>query len=247
MFYDMVVHTKSSIGENELSEVVEMARKLGLSGICVPMYYTSLKDLKEYVNSLPHYDDIDIVSGVIVKADRPQDINNIVSMVRQKIEIVIVHGSSYEVNRVACENSKVDILAHPELNRNDSGLDHICVKSAAENNVAIEINFREILESSGILRVKTMKKIMKNIELCKNYKTPIITTSSAVSKWNMRSGRELASIAHLVGLPIVDAIDTVSTIPLQIVEENRKKLQGKKIGDVEVINDGQTENTPSDA
>ncbi len=243
----MVVHTNLSIGENSPEEVVRMAKKLGLTGVCIPIYYTSLKDLNEYLEKLPKDDEIDVVSGVIVKTDSPQELNNIVSMVRRRVEVVIVHGGSYEINRAACENPKVDILAHPELNRKDSGLDHICIKKAAENNVAIEVNFREILESSGKTRVHIMKKIMKNIDLCQKYRAPIITTSSAVTVWNMRSGRELASAAHLVGLNIVDAIDTVSTTPVQIVEENRKKLQGKKIGDVEVVEDGQTEDSSSNA
>ncbi len=246
MFYDMIVHTNVSIGENSLDEVVDMAKKLGLDGICVPTYYTSLKDLKEYTSTLKKYDEIDVVSGVIVKADSPQDMNNIVSMVRKKVEMVIVHGGEYSINRAACENPMVDILAHPELNRTDSGLDHICAKSATDNNVAIEINFRELLESSGTLRVRTLKKIMKNVRICRNYKTPLITTSGAVSIWNMRSGRELASVANLVGLPITEAIETVSTVPEKIVEDNRKKLNKEKIGDVEVIDDGQAKNTATD-
>ncbi len=247
MFYDLVVHSKFSIGENTPEEVIDMARKLEFDGICMPTYYTSLKDLNEYLEKLPKYDDIDIVSGVIVKADKVQDLNNIINMARKKVELVIVHGGSYEINRAACENPKVDILAHPELNRKDSGLDHVCIKSAADNGVSIEINFRELLESYGKIRTYVMRKIMKNIDLCQKYKAPIVTTSSATSIWNMRAGRELASIANLVGLNVVDAIDTVSVTPRQIVEENRKKLQGKIVGNVEVMEDGKTKDSPTDA
>jgi len=247
MFYDLVVHSKLSIGENSPEEIIRMARNLGLDGICMPIYYTSLRDLNKYLENLPKSNDIDIVSGVIVKTNTVQDLNNIISMIRNRVELVIVYGGSYEINRAACENSKVDILAHPELNRRDSGLDHICIKKASENNVAIEINFRELLESYGKLRAYTMRKIMKNIDICQKYKTPIVTTSSSISIWNMRSGRELASIANLVGLNIVDSIDTVSTIPEKIIEENRKKIQGKKIGDVEVIKDGETKNSSTNA
>ena len=131
----------------------------------------------------------------------------------------------------------VDVFVPPELGRKDSGLDHICVKAARENNVAIEVNFREVLESYKKRRVFVLSAIKKNIKLCRNYGTNIVTTSGAVNKWGLRSGRELASISHLLGMDLGVAIDSVSTVPEEIVRVNREKLSGKRWEGVNVVED----------
>jgi ribonuclease P/MRP protein subunit RPP1 len=158
-----------------------------------------------------------------------------VKKIRNKVEVLMVHGGDYDVNRAACENSMVDILCHPELGRKDSGLDHICMKSAEENRVAIEINFREILESYKRHRVYILSAMKRNIKLCKKYNTLIITTSGAVSKWNMRPGRELASVSHILGMELGEAIASVSTVPEELVKTNREKLANKRFEGVSVV------------
>jgi len=74
----------------------------------------------------------------------------------------------------------------------------------------------------------------RNIYLAKKYGTRIVTTSGSNGLWGLRSGRELASIAHLLGLELPAAIATVSAVPERILEENRKKLSGESYPGVEV-------------
>jgi ribonuclease P/MRP protein subunit RPP1 len=222
-FYDLHVHTNLSIGESSVDEVVEFARKLGLSCIGIAQYYPGK------LEQLPKFDDIDLVSVGVIKANNPNELNEAAKKLRNKVEIIMVHGGNYDINRAACENSLIDILAHPELGRKDSGLDHVCIKAAAENNVAIEINFREVLESYKKNKIYVMSAINKNIKLCKKYGAKMITTSSAITKWGMRSGRELSAVANVLGMDLGEAIETSSTIPEEIVRTNREKLAGKKI------------------
>lgn len=224
--YDLHIHTKLSIGEDTVEEMASMARKLGLGGIGIVTYYpeiVEIPDAKEISDSAG----IDIVKAIMIKASSPEDMNKSAQKCRNKAELLLVHGGDYDVNRAACENPLIDVICHPELGRHDSGLDHICAKAAADNNVAVEINFREILELNKKQRVYTLSAMEKNIKLCKKYGAPLITSSAAVNKWGMRGGRELASIAHLLGLDLREAIDSVSTIPEEIVKKNREKLAGK--------------------
>src|SRR3989344_6525930 len=221
-FYDLDVHTSLSIGENTLEERADMAKRLGLAGIGVVRYYAGGHA------ALPEIDGIDIVNCLMIKAARTDELNSFVDKARPRADVLLVHGGNYDVNRAACENSAVDVLCHAELGRKDSGLDHVCVRAAHDNNVAIEVNFREVLESYKRNRIYVLSSLKKNIELCKKYDVKIVTTSSAVTKWGMRSGRELASIAHLLGLDLGKAIETTTTIPEQIIRENREKLAGKR-------------------
>ena len=230
MFYDLHVHSAYSIGENSIEEMAEMAKRLGLSGIAIAQYYPTVAEI-------PKIDGIDIVSAVMIKASSPKEMGDIAEKMRKRCELLLVHGGDYDVNRAACENPLIDILCHPELGRKDNGIDHICVKAANENNVAIEINFREILESYKRHRVYVLGAIKKNIKLCEKYDTEMVTTSAAVSKWGLRSGRELAAIAHLLGLELGHSILSVSDIPKEIIESNRKKLSGRAWEGIEIIGD----------
>lgn len=230
MFYDMHVHTTLSIGENSLEEVAEFAKKIGLNGIGVVRYYNGTK-----IEPLPTVEGIDIINAIMLKPSFPDDLNRQAEKVRDKCEILMVHGGNYDINRSACENPLIDILCHPELGRKDSGLDHIVVKAAADNKVAIEINFREILESYKRQRVHILSSMRKNVKLCTKYEANVITASGAISKWNLRSGRDLAAITYLLGLDLGKAIDTVTTIPEEMVKVNREKLDGKRWEGVSIV------------
>jgi len=227
--YDLHVHTSLSIGENSVEEMAEFAKKLGFAGIGITQYYPGKTE------ELPKIDDIDIISVGIIKTDDPNELAELAKKIRSKVEIVMVHGGNYDINRAACENPMIDILAHPELGRKDSGLDHICVKAASDNNVAIEINFREILESYKKNKVYVMSAMNKNIKLCKKYGAKMVSASSAMNKWGMRSGREIAAVANVLGLDLGEAIDTTSTIPEEMIKTNREKLTGNKSEGVSIV------------
>ena len=226
-YYDLHVHTSLSIGENSVEDVAKMAKRLGLSGIGIVRYCP-------VTENLPKIEGVDLISSLMLKAAKPDELNNLAEKARSKAEVLMVHGGDYDINRDACENPLIDVLCHPELGRKDSGLDHICVRAAHDNNVAIEINFREVLESYKRNRIYVLSAMKKNIELCKKYETKIVSSSSAVTVWGMRSGRELAALTHLLGLDLGKSIETATTIPEQIIRENREKMAGKRLEGVSI-------------
>ena len=230
MFYDLHIHTSLSIGENSVEEMAGMAKQLGLNGLGVARYYNGTR-----LEALPKIKDFDIVNAVILKPKDVEELDKLAKKVRNKAELLLVHGSDYDINRAACENSMIDILCHPELGRRDSGLDHICVKAAQENNVAIEINFREILESYKRYRVHILSNMKKNIKLCDKYDAPVVTNSGAITKWGLRSGRDLAAITNILGLELGKAIASVSTIPEDMIKVNREKLAEKRWEGVRIV------------
>ena len=218
-----------SIGENTTEDMAETAKKMDLEGLGIVRYYNGK------IEKLDKIEGIDIVNAIMIKADTVDELKKIAKKIREKAEILMVHGGNFEINRAACENSMIDILCHPELGRKDSGFDHVCAKAAAENNVAIEINFREILESFKKQRIHVLSSMKRNVMLCNKYNAKIITTSGAISKWGMRSGRDLAAIPNILGLELGDAISSVSEIPVNIVNTNREKLEGRKWVGFEIV------------
>jgi ribonuclease P/MRP protein subunit RPP1 len=181
------------------------------------------KIIKEFKTS------VELIPGVVIRAKDKNELKTALNKTREKVVIVIVHGGNYQINRVACEDPRVDILAHPELGRADSGLDKACLNLARENNVSIQINFREILYSFRKPRSYIFNHITKNIKLCNEYKTPMVSCSGAQGVWDMRGPRELVSIASVLGLELGRAFASVTSLPQQIVENNKKTLKGERI------------------
>ncbi len=228
MYYDLHAYTSQSVGESSFDEMVSVAKRLGLSGLGVVRFPDQLHQ------PLPKAD-IDIVNCVMVKATTAAEMDDIVKKVRDKAEVVMVYGGNYDVNRAACSNPMVDVLCHPELGRPDSGLDHICMRAAQENKVAIELNFHEVLDSFKRNRVHILAAMRKNVTLARKYETPVITASGALSKWGLRAGRELAALANILGVELGKAVESVSVVPESIVKANREKLAGKRWEGVSIV------------
>ena len=214
-----------------VEKVVEFAEKLGYAGIGVKLNEHNVGVAEKLSTRL------EIIPYAMIQANSKEELKHKLQAVRNRVELVLVKGGVYEVNRAACEDSRVDVLCHPYHERNDAGIDHICAKAAYENNVAIEVNFSTILNSPN--RAKTLTMVRRMIELCKKYDVKIVTTSGARSVWEMRAPRELAAITHVLGLDIVGAIESVSAVPERIVVTNRERLRNKRIGNyLRVVSEG---------
>ncbi|MEM5879184.1 MAG: RNase P subunit p30 family protein [Candidatus Aenigmatarchaeota archaeon] len=222
-FFDLHIHSAFSGGESSLEELARTAKLLGYSGVCFVFYYqdeTQKDILLAEIERIKKEVGIEAYLGFEARDLREL---RILSKKRKSFDLLLARGGDVEMNRTACETPEVDILTHPEYQRNDSGLDHVSVKFAAKNDVAIEINLREILISNKASRAKILANITKNVRLAKKYKAKIVVCSGAVSHWELRDPLCLASIASLLGVDLKDAKKAVSEIPGQIVEKARNR------------------------
>ncbi|PSH02465.1 MAG: hypothetical protein BRC26_00400, partial [Nanohaloarchaea archaeon QH_8_44_6] len=117
---------------------------------------------------------------------------------RQDADVLVFKGGDKELNRKAAGDTRIDILLHPEKGRKDSGIDHVLAEEAAENNVAIGFDFKQ-LEKSQKSRTHILKHWRRNLKLCEKYSTPYIITSGATKKYGIRPPRELAAIIESLG------------------------------------------------
>lgn len=222
-FYDLHIHSAFSEGKSSLEQLASMAKQLGYSGICFSAYYKGdqqLKKLQVDVDKIRQKFEIEILLGF--EACSLKELA-VLRDKRKRFDILLVRGGDARLNREAVETTEVDILTHPEHERIDSGLNHILMKLAAKNNVAVEINFREILVSSKRLRSITLKHMTQNIELARKFKAPIIICSGAVSHFEMRDPSCLASMGCQLGLSLKEAKDTVSKNPEKIIKQLKER------------------------
>lgn len=217
-YFDLHITTSRSFGTDGILEMVRMAERLELDTICIADAIDTADRLVEAKKEIASIrTTVNVLLGVEIMAKNTQDLANKVNRFRDIADIIIVSGGDIDINRAACENPKVDVLAHPEFKRKDSGLDHVIAAAAAKNRVAIELNFRSFLHASGRARTYLLASMERNAMLCKKFGAPIIVASAAESTWEMRAGKELSALAYLAGMDVENAVNSVSSIPEFIV------------------------------
>jgi ribonuclease P/MRP protein subunit RPP1 len=227
--FDMHVHSAFSGGISSLEELASTAKILGYRGICFVAYPLSKKEeeiLKAEIERVRKEFGIEIYLGF--EARNVKELKMLAKR-RKEFDVLLARGGDLKLNRVACETPEVDILTHPEFGRNDCGFNHVLARLAAENNVAIELNFREILVSSKASRAKVLSHIQKNLMLAKKFNAPIIICSGAISHFEMRDPYCLISMATQLGLELKEAKNAITKVPQKIIEEIRKRRDEKWI------------------
>jgi ribonuclease P/MRP protein subunit RPP1 len=218
-FYDLHVYSSFANGQPTIEQLATTAKELGYSGICYVVYFEGKemsKIVEKQIKEVSRKVGIEIFLGF--KARNIKELNFLAKM-RREFDLLLVKGGDLSLNRAAVETPEVDILAHPELGRSDSGFNHVLAKLASKNGVAIEINFREILTSSGVTRSMILAHMRENIKLAKKYKVPIVLCSGAISNWELRSPFCLISMATQLGLELKEAKLAISKIPEKMVEK----------------------------
>jgi len=218
-FFDLHAHSVFSEGESSIEQLASMAKELGYTGICFSEYYKNEEQVKKIYREIDKVKQkvrIEIFLGF--EARSPKELA-VLREKRRRFDVLLVRGGDLRMNREAVETAEVDILTHPEFGRQDSGLNHVMMKLAKKNNVAIELNFRNILLESKNSRSKLLAKIQTNIKLAKKFKTPIILCSGAVSHFEMRDPQIMISMASQLGLDIKEAKDSLSKTPEKILKQ----------------------------
>jgi ribonuclease P/MRP protein subunit RPP1 len=137
---------------------------------------------------------------------------------RKEADIIVFKGGDEKLNRKAVEDSRVDILLHPEKSRKDSGFNHVLAKEASKNNVAVGFDFR-MLDASDKTRSHIFRHWQKNLMLCEKYDAPYIITTSAEEKYDLRAPRDLASVIDSLGY---EGRKAISDHPEETIERGEK-------------------------
>jgi RNase P/RNase MRP subunit p30 len=148
---------------------------------------------------------------------------------RREFDLLLVRGGMNFMNRIAVENRGVDILTHPDYERKDCGINHVLARLAKENEVAIEINFREVLNSEGLTRKNVLANHMEIIRLYKKFKFPLIVSSGALSHWQIKDPKVLISYLVTLGLEMKEAKEALSVTPRKIIERAKEWRSDKWI------------------
>lgn len=220
-FYDLHVHSAFSGGESSVQQLADMAKFLGYKGFCFSAHFEGLDQIKRLgaeTEKAAKAAGVEIYLGF--EAREPKEVEKL-RQIRRKFDVLLVRGGDLEMNRLAVETPEVDILTHPESGRTDTGMNDTLLRMAARNNVAVEINFREILNASRSSRAKLMRNVSENVRMASKVKAPVVVCSGALSHWEMKDPLVLVSLAHVLGLEMKDAKAALSSVPEAGLKESR--------------------------
>jgi ribonuclease P/MRP protein subunit RPP1 len=209
MFFDFHVHDIQLAGE---------AKRLGYRGIA--FIQSSKNELKSNnINEIK--DDFKIFSGIEIYAKNPEDLRKKVQKFRENKDVVIINGGNIKINRAACEDPRVDILAHPYKNRKDSGINHITAKKASENDVAIELSINSVIKTRLSLRTKILSQFRQILKLQRKFQFPLIITSNAYSIYDLRTPDDIIAFTNCLEMTPDEIMNSLSKNPMNIIEKSK--------------------------
>jgi ribonuclease P/MRP protein subunit RPP1 len=140
---------------------------------------------------------IDVVDAVEIRATDRSQASGLVGRFRDESTLICIHGGTNGMNRLAVEDDRVDVLAHPM--RDDGDINHVLAKSAKERGIRLEFDFGPVLRGSGGSRVRAINRLRKLHDMVTQYDVPYVVTSGVESHLDWRSPRDLATVPTTFG------------------------------------------------
>ncbi|MEM2934585.1 MAG: RNase P subunit p30 family protein [Methanocellales archaeon] len=209
-FYDLNVHALPECADSPRRLWLK-AKQFGYNGIVIANH-------SDFYEQFPREEGI--LLGVEIKASIERELLSKIAAFRPKVDVLLVHASTEEINRIALGDSRVDILAHPEQAK--GGINHVLAKIASENQVALEFNLNALIHARGGMRSRLLSNLKKNFELAKKFEAPIVLTSGARSHYDLRAPREMAALAGLFGMSRAEAFQSLSQVPERILRRSAR-------------------------
>ncbi|WP_254534618.1 RNase P subunit p30 family protein [Halomarina litorea] len=137
---------------------------------------------------------LDVVAGVEIRAADRGRVASAIGTERDRRTVVCVHGGEH--NRLACEDPRVDVLAHPMA---DGDVNHVLANAAADNGVRLEFDFGPVLRTTGGERVRALRGLRKLREIVTACDAPYVVSADARSHLHLRAPRELVAVGEQIG------------------------------------------------
>lgn len=156
---------------------------------------------------------------VLIKTAEPEMLRRMLDKASSCFSEIFVLGMNDKINRATLESKKTKALVSPEYERKhdyithrNSGLNQVLCKIAHDNDKAIIINFKDILQKKGKEKAILLGRIIQNIRLCRKYdvKLKIATFSSA--KDEMRSSFDLKSFCSAIDASTLQVKKIISSL-----------------------------------
>ena len=190
------------IPQNNEKEIVKLAKDLGYSGAIFLYPLNKLKEVKAK--------DFEVFTSTLIEGKR---ISQIRKKDLKKVEFVVAKGDGEESTiKAILSNRNVDFIidissvkGREHTHYRKSTLNQVLAKKALVSKIGYIINFNRLLNEEK--KVKLMGRIMQNIKIFQKFKVPILISSFATNKYELRNYDNLVSLARFMGVKKVASLE----------------------------------------
>lgn len=183
-------------GSSTAARLASVASRYGYDGLVV---WDADRTLEEGGQRIRDHYEIDVAHGTRVRADDPETASGHIGSARSQTTILGLEGGSVTLNRFAAETDRVDVLLRPMAGEGD--VNHVIVRTARDNGVAIGVDLRPVIHERGGARVRAIEDLRKLAELIAHYEAPYVVTADPRTHLELRAPRELAALGDAIGQP----------------------------------------------
>ena len=218
------LHLRLNIRDaSAISRITNRAKKMDYHLISIPStpdHKTETEEAKRVSNATK----LDFATRIDLRPRTKNELLQQLRRLRRKFEIICVYCENKEVARQAAKDRRVDLLNFPLFDFRKRFFDRAEAELASNSLTAFEIDIKPLLFLNGPSRVRLLSYLRREVGIAKNYQVPIVISSGTNSEIELRKPREMAIIASVFGMDETSALDSISRIPMAMVNRNREKL-----------------------
>ncbi|MBD3206791.1 hypothetical protein GF319_10690 [Candidatus Bathyarchaeota archaeon] len=167
---------------------------------------------------------IDVVSKLNITPKNPNFLLQSLKKYRWKYEVISVTCFTKSVARQAGRDHRVDTMKFPLKGNN---FDYHQANLMKNTGSSLEIEIRHLLEDDPQQLERNIKHLGKQVRIARRHEIPIILTSGAYSKYQLRTPRAIIALSSLLEIEEHDAERMITETPNCIIDRNRERLSEK--------------------
>lgn len=167
---------------------------------------------------------IDVVSKLNITPKTPNFLLQSLKKYRWEYEVISVTCFTKSVARQAGRDHRVDIVKFP---LKGASFDYHQANLMKNTGSALEIEIRHLLEDAPQQLERNIKQLGKQVRVAGRHNIPIMLTSGAYNKYQLRTPRAIIALSSLLEIEEHDAERMIKEIPNCIIDRNRERLSEK--------------------
>jgi ribonuclease P/MRP protein subunit RPP1 len=142
---------------------------------------------------------VEIVGGTLLQGRDPREVQAAVRRFGQGSAIPMVNAGDYTFNRAILHIGGIRVLRDIQSSPRNS-FDHILSRTAAERQVAVDLDISPLVRGRNYVRQKTLHRYADLVRLQSRFEFPLVISSGARSILEMKSPRDMVALCRLFGL-----------------------------------------------
>lgn len=148
---------------------------------------------------------------------------SLLSHKRREVPIIAVTCLSPDLTAWAAQDNRVDILRFP-IFQTGKLMTRSIAKLMVKFEKCLEIQLCELYSLPERQQIPALRQIRSAVEIAIRKKVPILISSGSTRPDQMRSPRELVSLSQMILGNFTLSLNSLSTVPQQLVKKNLTKI-----------------------